>query len=450
MPPSRLAALPPYRALRFARVIVPALARYRWLESRRPDDAPAWDRAHDRTALGFAALGEDLGGLFVKLCQVAGARADVFPPVFVRELGRFHDRVTPRPFAALEPALARELGRAPREVFARIDAEPLAAASLAQVHRAWLRSGEPVVLKIQYPEAARLFATDLGNVRRGAAAAARLFRGFALRGAIEEVARFIALELDFAREAESLLRARAAFGEDRDVRIPRLHASLCTPRLLVLEHLEGTPIVDAVAADPGRGADLADRVARIYRRMLFDHGFFHGDPHPGNLLVLPDGRLGLIDFGLAKALPPDFGRELVALFAGALRNDASDAVAAARRLGFGVDAVEPGAFLRVLAIALGARHDLGELREALAASGVDAVPDDVALVIRTMVLLNGLSERLAPGERRIARALFMPGPVAAAAPHPVSAAASAAVPAAAPAGAVASLARPGRMERSHA
>jgi len=449
--PSRLAVVPPYRALRFARVIVPALARYRWLEARRPADTAAWERAHDRTALGFAALGEDLGGLYVKLCQVAGARADVFPPVFVRELGRFHDRVTPRPFAALEPGLARELGRSPAEVFERIDPAPLAAASLAQVHRAWLRSGEPVVLKIQYPEAARLFATDLGNVRRALAVASRVFRGFALRGPIEEIARFVRLELDFAREAESLLRARDAFGNDADVRIPRLHAALCTPRLLVLEHLEGTPIVEAAAAaDATTREALADRVARIYRRMLFDHGFFHGDPHPGNLLVLADGRLGLLDFGLAKALQPDFGRELVALFGSALRGDASGTVDAARRLGFGVDAVEPEAFLRVLAIALGARHDLAALRDALGASGIDVVPDDVALVIRTLVLLNGLSERLVPGERRIARALFAPGAASDPTPSAVSLPAAAVGPPGAPALGTVPPARPDRMERSHA
>ncbi|HVP28026.1 MAG TPA: AarF/UbiB family protein [Myxococcota bacterium] len=412
MAPEALRRWAPYRASRFARVVGPALLRYRRLEARDArrgaTDEAAWARAHDRTARGFAALGEDLGGLFVKLCQVAGARADVFPPVFLRELGRFHDRVTPRPFAALAPAVERELGQPLQALFPRVDRAPLAAASLAQVHRAWLRSGEAVVLKIQYPEAERLYARDLAQVRRAVALASRLVRGFAVGGAIREVAHFVGLELDFAREAESTERVSAAFADDPDVRVPRVHRALSTPRLLVLEHLEGRPILD-VARDPATNdlarAALADRIARIYRRMIFEHGFFHGDPHPGNLLVLPDGRIGLLDFGLAKALPEGFAHALVGMFEAALRGDRSRAIEAARALGFALDRGDPDAFVRLLGIALGARHQLDDLRAAVGASALDAVPADVALVIRTLVLLNGLSERLAPGERRIARAL---------------------------------------------
>ncbi len=404
MAPRALTRLPPYRALRFASVVGPALLRYRTL---RDDDAPGWERAHARTARGFAALGEDLGGLYIKLCQVAGARADVFPPVFVRELSRFHDRVPPRPFAELAPSLERELGRPLDEVFARVEPVPVAAASLAQVHRAQLRDGGLVALKIQYPEAARVFATDLANLRRGVRAASRLFRGFALRGPIEEVARFIELELDFAREAESLERSRAAFKGDPDVRIPKLYADLCTPKLLVMEYLDGAPVYDLerLRSEGVELRALADRIARIYRRMIFEHGFFHGDPHPGNLLVMPDGRIGLLDFGLAKALPPDFAASIGRMFAASLAGDARAASEAARALGFDLDGVEPAAFQRVLGIALGAKHGLAELLEVVDA-GLGGVPDDIALVIRTLVLLNGLSERLAPGERRISRELL--------------------------------------------
>jgi ubiquinone biosynthesis protein len=405
MAPAALTRLPPYRALRFASVFGPALLRYRTL---RADDSAGWERAHARTARGFAGLGEELGGLYIKLCQVAGARADVFPPVFVRELGRFHDRVSPRPFAELAPALARELGRPLGEVFARIEPVPVAAASLAQVHRAQLLDGSLVAVKLQYPEAARVFATDLGNLRRGVRIASRLFPAVPLRGPIEEVAHFISLELDFAREAESLERSRAAFKDDPDVRIPRLYTGLCTPKLLVLEYLDGAPVHD-LGRLRAEGVDLgalADRIARIYRRMIFEHGFFHGDPHPGNLLVLRDGRIGLLDFGLAKALPPGFAASLARMFAAALAGDARGAADAARALGFGLDGIEPAAFLRLLGLALGAKHDISEVL-AMANDGLgDAVPEDIALVIRTLILLNGLSERLAPGERRISRELL--------------------------------------------
>jgi len=400
------------RGARFAAVIGPALARYRWLEwrdaRRGSADLAGWARAHERTARGFARVGEELGGIYVKLCQVAGARADVFPPVFIRELGRFHDRVTPRPFASLAPALERELGRPLGEVFARIDPAPVAAASLAQVHRAELRDGAPVALKIQYPEAARLFAIDLANVRRGAAVASWLFPSTAFRPVVEEVAANIARELDFARELASLERTRADFAGDPDVRIPYPYAELCTPHLLVLEYLDGVPIHELERLR-ARGSDLpalADRIARLYRRMIFEHGFFHGDPHPGNLLVLPGDRIGLLDFGLAKELPAGFGANLVQMFASALGGDAAGALAAGKALGFSLDGADPEAFLRGLAIALGARHDFAELRSVVGGLA-GSVPPDIALVIRAIILLNGLSERLAPGERRIARELVL-------------------------------------------
>ena len=401
---------PAWRALRFAGVAGPILLRYRVLAN---DDVGGWERAHQRAARGLARLADQLGGLYIKLCQVVGARADVFPEVFVRELARFHDRVTPRPFSELAPALERELGRRLERVFARIDPEPLAAASLAQVHGAELRAGGAVVLKIQYPDAARTFAGDLANVRRALTAAAALFRGFALRDPIEEIAGLIAQELDFAREAASLARARAVLGADPDARVPAIHAELCTPRLLVLERLDGIPVHD-LARLRAAGVDLAalgDRIARVYGRMIFEHGFFHADPHPGNLLVLADGRVGLLDFGLAKALPPGFPEALARLLRAGLAGDSSAATSAAGALGFELEGADPAAFQRALAIALGARHQLAELRDALGGLGA-RVPADIGLVVRTLVLLNGLSERLAPGERRIARALAAAGTAA--------------------------------------
>jgi ubiquinone biosynthesis protein len=139
--------------------------------------------------------------------------------------------------------------------------------------------------------------------------------------------------------------------------------------------------------------------------MIFEHGFFHGDPHPGNLLVLRDGRIGLVDFGLAKSLPPGFGANLARMFAAALSGDSAGAVTHARALGFDLARADPDTFLRGLRIALGAKHQIADLQRVLGSGLGDAVPPDIALVVRTLILLNGLSERLAPGERRIAREL---------------------------------------------
>lgn len=408
-----LSRRPLYRALRIVRVVAPAMLRYRTLEkrdARGPSQPEAWTRNHERLATGLARLGEDLGGVMIKFCQVAGARADVLPAPFLRELGRFHDRVTPRPWSELAPFVESELARPLAAIFSSIDPEPVAAASLAQVHRARLRDGESVAIKIQYPEAERLYRSDLALVRSIVALASRLFPGFPLREAVLDVAHFIALELDFEREAASTERVRRALAGDPSVVVPRLHAGLSTRRLLVLEFLDGTPIHETARLE-AEGFDLrslADRIADLYRRMLFEDGFFHGDPHPGNLLVLRDGRIGLLDFGLAKELPEGFGEGVARLLGAASRGDRPAALRAAREIGFRIESGDPDAFARLLAIVLGARHDLAELRSAALGSAVDGVPPDIALVFRTLVLLNGLSERLAPGERRIPLRILSP------------------------------------------
>ena len=342
------------RGPRFAAVIVPALARYRWLEWRDARTGTVDDAAGPaRTSgprRGFARLGEDLGGIYVKLCQVAGARADVFPPVFVRELGRFHDRVPPRPFAELAPTLGRELGRPVAEVFAHVEPAPLAAASLAQVHRATLRDGYAVVLKIQYPEAARLFAIDLGNVRRGVAVSSRLFTSFALpargRGGRPE------------HRARARLRARARPRSSARARtspaIRRAASRAPTPSCARGAcSCWSTSTARRSTTSSGSRADGVDLPPSptgsrdLYRRMIFEHGFFHGDPHPGNLLVLRDGRIGLLDFGLAKELPAGFGANLAQMFASALARRRGEARSSrAKALGFSLDGADPEAFLR--------------------------------------------------------------------------------------------------------
>src|SRR5262249_14795394 len=162
--------------------------------------------------------------------------------------------------------------------------------------------------KIQYPEARRLFPIDLASLRRAVRVARWLNRGLDLRSLADELAEFIALELDFAREARSTERVRQNLAGDPNVVVPELHAELSTDRLPVLGYLSGTPLstIDKLRE---RGVDLrgvARRVAELYARMIFEHGFFQGDPHPGNILVLDDGRLGLLDFGLAKELPAGF------------------------------------------------------------------------------------------------------------------------------------------------
>ncbi len=163
-----------------------------------------------------------------------------------------------------------------------------------------------------------------------------LLRHFDLRSIVEEIAAMVALELDFAREAASTERIRAALADDPTVRVPRLHPDYTTGRLLVLEFLDGIKVtdLDALAGAGHALPAVAQRIGRVYARMIFEHGFFQGDPHPGNLLVLPGTVIGLLDFGLAKELPAGFGDAVAELLTRGLAGDVPGAAAAARRAGF--------------------------------------------------------------------------------------------------------------------
>jgi len=400
-----------YRIARAGLTIIAAVLRYLWLRVRartpglRPSER-AWQRAHARTGRGINRLATGMGGAFVKLGQVLGARDDVMPPAMLAELRGLHDRVPPRSFASLRDHVERELGRPVDEVFDEIDEEALAAASLAQVHRARLRDGTDVVLKIQYPEARRLFPIDLGSLRR-ASRVARWLARVDLRPLVDELARQVTLELEFDREAASTERVRTAFDGADGVQVPRVHRDLSSDRLLVLDYARGTALTE-VERLRDDGVDLravATAVADLYATMIFEHGFFHGDPHPGNLLLAPDRRtIVLLDFGMAKELPPGFGDGVATMIVKALAGDLDGAMVAARAIGFEA-AGEPEAFRELVRALLGDNDRMRNALDSLRAASVKGIPADFALIGRALILLNGLSHRLAPGERLIASAL---------------------------------------------
>ena len=400
-----------YRFLRAGVTLLAAVLRYlslkirRWIPGLRPSER-SWEKAHGKTGRAIYDLATRMGGGFVKLGQVVGARADVMPPALIDPLRGLHDKVPPRPFATLRGHVERELGRPIDEVFADVSDQPIAAASLAQVHAAHLETGEKVVIKIQYPEARRLFPVDLGSMRR-AVRAVRWLARIDLRPLADELRNQVCLELEFDREADSTERIRETFAGDPRIRVPRVHRALSTDRLLVLEFLEGTPLTDLDALR-ARGVDLravAESVANLYATMIFEHGFFHGDPHPGNILVAPDGKtIVLLDFGLAKELPPGFADGAAAMIVKGMAGDVAGAVAAARSIGFEL-AGDPAAFQDLIRALMGDNDRAKNALDSLRAVSMKGIPSDFAIIGRAFILLNGLSHRLAPGERLIASAV---------------------------------------------
>lgn len=397
-----------YRFLRAGVTVIAAVVRYLTLKVRRfiPGLRPtetSWERAHAKTGRAIHGLATKMGGAFVKLGQVLGARADVMPAALIEPLRGLHDRVPPRPFASLRAHVERELRRPIADVFEHVDEQPIAAASLAQVHRARLRAGDDVVIKVQYPEARKLFPIDLGSMRR-AVRAVRWLARVDLRPLADELGTQVCLELEFDREARSTDRVRAAFAGRSDVRVPRVYPDLSTDKLLVLEFVEGKPLTDIPALE-NAGVDLrkvGHAVADLYATMIFEHGFFHGDPHPGNILVAPDQTtIVLLDFGLAKELPPGFADGVAAMIVKGMSGDVAGAMEAARSVGFQAEG-EPEAFRDLLRALMGDNDRLRNALDAMRSASMKGIPSDFAIIGRAFILLNGLSHRLAPGERLIA------------------------------------------------
>ncbi len=241
------------------------------------------------------------GVVFVKFGQALSTRRDLLPAEFTSELGRLQDRVSPLPWAQIERVLGEELGGT--AMFAEIDTDPLASASIAQVHAATLRTGERVVLKVLRPGVASLVERDLDIIARLArrtGARVGWARAIGVVNLAEGFAAALREELDFRVEAGNLAAVGAAASTDGIV-IPRAYHDLSTRRVLVMERLDGQALSKATPADCDRERLARDLLDSLLRQIVVD-GVFHADPHPGNIMLLTDGRLGLIDFGAVGRL----------------------------------------------------------------------------------------------------------------------------------------------------
>ncbi|MCB9760445.1 MAG: AarF/ABC1/UbiB kinase family protein [Alphaproteobacteria bacterium] len=279
--------------------------------------------ASELTPERVAQAVQELGPTFIKLGQVLSTRPDVIPPAYVEAFQQLQDDVQPLPFDAIERQLTAELGEGWRERVARFDERPLATASIAQVHRATLADGAEVVFKVQRPDIAAKIRADLSILHLLTNRLLTEFpeaRQLDPRGILNEFEGSITAELDFLAEADNMRRFARNFGDDPIVRVPDLYPRLTTTRVLCIEFLDGVKIREAREA----GCDM-DEVGRRYLTvaytMLFDHGFFHGDLHPGNVLILPGEVIGLLDFGMVGRLTRDMKDSIVSLIFALERGD---------------------------------------------------------------------------------------------------------------------------------
>ena len=270
-------------------------------------------RRHDRAALAAREARDafaELGPTYVKLAQLIASSPGLFPEVLSEELRTLLDRVPPIPYEDIRDVIRAELGADPSEIFARFDAEPLASASIAQVHTAELLDGTDVVVKIQRPGIRDRLAADLRILMR----LARILERTSAKGrmanpiaVVEDFAATLSEELNFVVEARSMetfdtnLRA---FGKNDKVRVPAVHWPLTTPRVLTMERIHGYKIDDLAQLNT-TGWDLAGALktgVRAWMEAALEHGFFHGDVHAGNLMLDTDGNITFLDFGIVGRL----------------------------------------------------------------------------------------------------------------------------------------------------
>lgn len=257
---------------------------------------------------------EELGPTFVKLGQLLAARPDVVPEAFVREFEKLHDRVQPLPFEIVEGVLKEEFGERVSVLFQSIDPQPLGSASIAQVHRAVLASGEPVVIKVQRPGIVRQIGDDvdvlymMAELLQTYVPETRPYNPVAI---VDEFFKTLELETNFIVEANNIRRFSQNFGPGKgplaeNVVIPKVHLDLTTERVLVMEALQGVPLSHADSMSlPGLNPNEIIRTGlQAYLKSVFIDGLFHGDLHAGNFFILPDNRVGLIDFGVVGRLTP--------------------------------------------------------------------------------------------------------------------------------------------------
>ena len=316
--------------------------RRRWLLFGSP--LPRTASFHQARAERLLRAITTLGPSFVKLGQIFAGRTDLLPDEYAESLGTLTDQVPPVPYAAIERIIEAERGRPVAEIFERFNVEPLAAGSLGQVHRASYQ-GREVAVKVLRPGVRPLVATDIGVARRLAERVTQWMPNIhtrALASIIEEFERRIAEEMNFVTEAANIRAVRANFARNPRIRIPEVVDELSGRDVLVMEFVPGIRI-DALDPAQRYGGltipDLVERLQELYIQMMLIDGFFHADPHPGNVLVDSSGRIVLLDFGVVIRVPRERRKILVDTVFAAIQNQTAGVVDGFYALGL----VEPGA-----------------------------------------------------------------------------------------------------------
>jgi ubiquinone biosynthesis protein len=405
------------------------IARERALRGRKPREEHT-PPENLRLAL------EELGPTFIKLGQLLSTRADLLPPEYRTALAKLQDAAPAIPTDVVQEIIAAELHTSTSDAVASFHAEPLACASVGQAHLATLQDGTEVVVKVRRPNVVEVMAQDLEIIQNFAARASRRSKAAAsydLAGLADEFVQTLRAQLDYLQEARNAERFAANFAGDSSVQIPRVFWDLTTSRVITLERIRGMKVTDIAALDEAGldRHDLAQRAAQIVAKMVFEDGFFHADPHPGNFFIEPDGRVGIVDFGMVGTLDDALREQLSRLLIGFLRQDPDRLADALLALGTSTEPVErarlredlAGLLERYFSLSIGEislRTAVGDVLVIVRRHGL-RLPRDLALLLTVLLVAEGLvavldphfrfAEALAPYARRQLLAQITPAAV---------------------------------------
>ncbi|HKT37919.1 MAG TPA: AarF/ABC1/UbiB kinase family protein, partial [Ktedonobacterales bacterium] len=371
-----------------------------------------------RALRAFRVTAIEMGGLLIKLGQFLSARADLLPTEALAELSQLQDEVPAECFADIKRIIERDLGAPIGDMFSEIDPTPAGSASLGQVHRALLKDGRSVALKVQRPNIERIVRADLRAIRFVLELVRRLApsmdRVMDFRGLYAEFSRTIYEELNYEREGRSAERLAQLFADDPDIRVPDVIWNFTSRRVLALEWLGGIKVTDIAALDAAqvdRDA-LAQRITGSYIRQMLQFGFFHADPHPGNIFVQPESdgfRIVFLDFGMMGSMTMRMKQGLRDVFLGITTQDPPTVVKGMDALGFLGDGANRGQIEQAVGLMLGqfSSVPLGQIREmdpSIILHEVESLlydqplrlPAQLAFFGRAMAMLVGLATTLSP------------------------------------------------------
>lgn len=375
-----------------------------------------WEKQHELAADKIYGMCSELGGFFLKIAQIIG-KPDLAPTAWVRRLVTLCDRAPATPFDAIQVVLEKELGRSIGELFERFDVDPLGSASIAQVHRARLSGDKSdVVVKVQHPGVQNLMMTDIRNLQAFALYMQKTDIKFDLYSVTKEMEKQIGYEFDFTREASAMERIRHFLYENNKkspVMVPRVVPNLVTRRVLVMEYIDGIPILNLGDEIAKRGINPRGKIAAAakqnilksltlaYGKMILKSGFFHADPHPGNILICKGSEVALLDYGQVKDLPQNLRLGYANLVLAIADNDPMRASESFRDLG-----------IRTFSKCQNENQELFKLAQTMFDTklppgvsmlqpfsedssikkvAVEAFPEELFSVLRTVHLLRGLS-----------------------------------------------------------